>query len=76
MTTTARLSLPLTLAQPTKVRLEVLSLSGAVVWQQPTDVLPTGTHTLHIPLQSLAAGTWLCRLSTPQGTLTRTFVTQ
>ncbi|MBX3103050.1 MAG: hypothetical protein KF690_11115 [Bacteroidetes bacterium] len=68
--------LPLHCTQPTKVKLEVLGLNGAVVYTRPTELYPSGEHTLQIPLDRLAAGTWLCRITTPQGASTRTFVVQ
>ncbi len=68
------LHLDVVLERPTDATLTIADLSGRVLWMQDYPAM-TAQRISH-PVAQLPAGTYLARLATPEGTLTKKFVVQ
>lgn len=68
------LNLAVELEQPTDATITIADMSGRVIWMQ--DYPAMTSQRLSYPLPNLSAGTYLARIATPNGTLTKKFAVQ
>lgn len=67
------LALTLRMEKDELVTLSLTNTLGQQVWRKVTE-LPTGLHQMHVPTETLAAGTYIIKVATPTGTSTRRVV--
>jgi len=70
----SRISIPFSLQQTSKVKLEIVNLKGQTVELLLDTVMQSGDHNVPVAPQSLSAGVYFYRLATPSGSISKKMI--